>query len=117
MRLTVENIAQACHEVNRSYCNSIGDDSQPSWEDAPEWQRDSAVNGVKFHLANPTATPENSHECWLQQKTDEGWKYGPVKDAIKKEHPCFTEYSNLPIEQRSKDYLFRAVVHTLASFE
>ena len=43
-------------------------------------------------------------------KADEGWKYGPVKDADKKEHPCFLPYHNLPLEQRMKDYLFGAIV-------
>lgn len=29
--MTVEDIARVCHEVNRAYCRSIGDDSQVSW--------------------------------------------------------------------------------------
>lgn len=43
-----------------------------------------------------------------------GWKYGPVKDPERKEHPCFVPYDGLPPEQRAKDYLFRAVVHQLS---
>lgn len=106
-------IARVAHEINRAYCASLGDTSQPSWEDAPEWQKASALAGVEMHLANPDATPENSHESWLAQKTAEGWKYGPVKDAQKKEHPCFMPYAELPPEQKAKDFLFRAVVHEL----
>ena len=106
-------IARVAHEINRAYCASLGDDSQPSWDNAPDWQKASALAGVDMHLANPDATPENSHESWLAQKTAEGWKYGPVKDAEKKEHPCFLPYSELPPEQKAKDYLFRAVVHEL----
>ena len=106
-------IARVAHEINRAYCASLGDTSQPSWDDAPEWQKGSALAGVDMHLANPNATPENSHESWLAQKTAEGWKYGPVKDAQKKEHPCFLPYAELPPEQKAKDYLFRAVVHAL----
>lgn len=108
-----EVIARVAHEVNRAYCQSIGDNSQPSWEDAPDWQKTSAINGVKFHLENPDATPENSHENWLAEKTAAGWKYGEVKDPGAKTHPCFRPYAELPQEQRSKDYLFRAVVHAL----
>lgn len=107
----LESIARMAHEVNRGYCQSIGDNSQPAWHDAPVWQRDSAINGVKFHLTNE-ATPEESHASWLKQKHDEGWKHGPVKDVDKKEHPCFCLYSELPQEQRAKDYLFRAVVNS-----
>ena len=108
-----EVIAQVAHEVNRAYCQSIGDNSQPSWEDAPDWQKQSALNGVEYHLANPDATPENSHENWLEAKRVDGWRYGPIKDPEAKTHPCYVPYSELPQEQRSKDYLFRAVVHAL----
>ena len=106
-------IARVAHEINRAYCASLGDDSQPSWDNAPDWQKASALAGVDMHLASPDATPENSHESWLAQKTAEGWKYGPVKDAEKKEHPCFLPYAELPPEQKAKDYLFRAVVHVM----
>ncbi len=106
-----EKIARICHEVNRGYCRSIGDDSQPSWEEAPEWQKESVVNGVNFHLENET-TPEQSHENWMAEKVAAGWVYGPIKDPEKKEHPCMVAYQELPAEQRTKDYLFKAVVDT-----
>jgi hypothetical protein len=108
--MKVEEIARVAHEVNRGYCDSLGDASQPKWEDAPEWQRQSAMVGVEMHLANPDATPEQSHESWLKEKEANGWKYGPVKDSVKKEHPCFRP----PQEQKAKDYIFRAVVRALA---
>lgn len=109
----VEAIARIAHEVNRAYCKAIGDDSQVSWFDAPKWQKDSAVIGVNFHLANPDATPADSHKRWLQTKIKEGWCWGPEKDAETKEHPCIMEYEDLPTEQRVKDYLFKAVVGCL----
>lgn len=110
----MEKIAKVAHEVNRAYCLSIGDKSQPEWGSAPKWQKESAVNGVKFHIMNPEATPANSHENWLTEKVAAGWKYGPDKDPLKKEHPCMKPYDDLPQEQRTKDYLFIAVVHALA---
>lgn len=106
-------LARAAHEINRAYCASLGDTTQAAWADAPEWQKASALAGVDMHTANPDATPEQSHESWLAQKTAEGWAYGEVKDAEKKLHPCFLPYAELPPEQRAKDYLFRAVVQTL----
>lgn len=105
------HIAQLAHEVNRAYCASLGDTSQPAWADAPAWQRDSAAAGVDMHIANPDATPEQSHESWLAQKKADGWAWGEVKDAEKKLHPCFLPYAELPPEQKAKDYLFRGVVH------
>lgn len=112
-RASTESIARVAHEVNRAYCEAFGDKTQPSWEDAPEWQRSSAINGVEFHKANPDAGPNHSHDSWLAEKRAAGWKFGPVKDPQKKEHPCFVEYDELPVEQKAKDFLFRAVVHAL----
>lgn len=114
--MTTTDIAKVAHEVNKAYCESIGDNSQTDWENAPDWQKSSAVNGVQFHLDNPNATPSASHESWLKQKTEEGWKHGSVKDPEKKEHPCFLPYEQLPTEQKSKDYLFRQIIHSLKPF-
>ena len=114
--LTVLAIASIAHELNKAYCESQGDTSQVDWDKAPDWQKDSAVKGVEFHLTNPDATPENSHESWLKQKQEEGWKYGPVKDVERKEHPCFVPYAELPEAQKAKDYVFRAAVHELAPY-
>jgi len=108
--MNIKQIAKACHEVNKVYCESLGDVSQLSWENAPEWQRQSAINGVNFHLSNPDAQPCDSHNSWLKEKEETGWKYGLVKDADKKEHPCFVPYNELPKEQQLKDALFIAVV-------
>lgn len=108
-------IAEICHEANRAYCQAIGDFSQPSWLLAPEWQRESAINGVKFHLANPDADPRASHENWLEQKRLDGWSYGPKKDPELKQHPCFVDYDSLPVDQKAKDFIFRAIVHAAAS--
>lgn len=111
--LNTLEIARVAHEINRAYCSAIGDNSQPKWEDAPEWQVNSAVNGVVFHLANPDAGPDHSHISWLEEKRKDGWTWGPVKDPVKKEHPCYIEYARLPQDQKVKDYLFRAVIHAL----
>lgn len=108
-----EQIAQVAHEVNRAYCQALGDDSQPLWQDIPEWQHTSAIQGVTFVLENPTVGASAQHEAWLRDKEADGWKYGPTKDADKKEHPCFVPYDKLPVEQRAKDYIFRGVVNAL----
>lgn len=115
MGITIEAIAKVCHEANRAYCAGLGDESQVPWESAPEWQRSSAINGVKFHLDNPDAPASASHDSWLAEKRATGWKYGPVKDAEKKEHPCFVAFEQLPPEQQAKDHLFSGIVKKLAS--
>lgn len=107
-------IARVCHEVNRAYCQALDDHSQPSWDDAPGWQRQSAVAGVQFHLDNPNATPAASHESWLKQKQEDGWVYGAEKNEEQRTHPCIMPFEGLSTEQQAKDYLFRAVVHALS---
>lgn len=109
----IEACARAAHEANRAYCIAIGDVSQPSWDDAPDWQKSSAINGVKGVIAGNG--PEQSHESWLKEKADAGWKYGPVKDPDKKEHPCFVPYAALPPEQRRKDDVYVAVVRAMVA--
>ncbi len=102
-------IAEVTHEVNKAYCESLGDNSQVAWKEAPEWQKESAVLGVKLHLGNLEAGPEASHQSWRAQKERDGWKFGGIKDADKKEHPCMVPFEQLPRDQQAKDFIFRAV--------
>lgn len=112
--MKTEQIAVVCHEANRAYCAQIGDDTQKPWDESPEWQKKSAVAGVEFCQANPIAPASANHDCWLDLKKKDGWKYGPVKDAEKKEHPCCVPYNKLPIDQQKKDSLFKAIVAALS---
>lgn len=115
-KLSTDEIARICHEANRAYCASLGDLSQPAWDDAPKWQRDSAVTGVKLHLRDPDAGPDASHRSWMAAKLAAGWVYGAVKapDAVPPTHHCLVPFEELPVEQQAKDFIFRAVVHAAA---
>lgn len=96
--LTMTEIAKLCHEVNRAYCASIGDMSQVPWEQTPDWQKENTCKGVRFHMGNETM-PEQSHQSCMAQKVIEGWVYGPLE----------VPYDRLPPEQRSKNYIFKAI--------
>lgn len=111
--MTDLQIARVCHEVNRAYCEFLGDRSQAEWSNAPQWQKDSAVAGVSAIRSNPATTPEQSHEGWMAQKVADGWVYGDTKDADHKTHPCMVPYDQLPLAQRAKDHIFGAVVRAL----
>ena len=108
--MNINEIARICHNVNRAYCQSIGDHSQPVWHEASEWQKQSAVNGVNYHLSNENTKPEDSHNNWLKEKLESGWVYGVEKNADLKTHPCIVPYDQLPAEQKSKDFIFKAIV-------
>lgn len=107
----LENIARLCHEVNAAYCRSLGDDSQVGWDDAPDWQRSSAMSGVEFHLENPDASASASHDSWLAEKVNSGWVWGETKNAETKTHPCLVAFEDLPVDQQAKDHIFRAIIH------
>lgn len=112
-KVMIEATAKVAHEANRAWCECNGDRSQPKWEDAPEWQRESAINGVKFHIENPDASDSASHDNWMAEKVADGWVYGEEKspDATPPTHHCIVPFDELPKEQQIKDAIFRAIVH------
>lgn len=109
----LEVVASVCHEANKALCEAYGDISQVPWVDAPAWQQQSAVEGVRFFLTHPDAKPEDQHNQWMEYKLADGWKYGPVKDAEKKEHPCMVPFNELPPVDQYKDKLFQAICKAL----
>ncbi|MFB0490224.1 hypothetical protein ABIE45_002810 [Methylobacterium sp. OAE515] len=109
--------AWVCHEVNRAICATFGHDVQPDWIEAPDWQRDSAMKGVEFALANPDAPPSAQHEAWMADKLAQGWRYGETKDADARTHPCLVPYDALPADQRVKDHTFHAVVTAMRTLQ
>ncbi len=113
MMLSTAEIAMIAHETNKSYCKTLGDFSQLSWEYCPQWQRNSAMNGVIAIERKVVTKPEQSHENWLSEKDKDGWVWGAEKDPDKKLHPCMVPFDELPAEQRMKDHLFFSIVTTL----
>lgn len=110
----IAGIARVAHEANRAWCEANGDSSQASWDNVPDWQRQSALNGVEFHLANPDAGDSASHDNWMAEKVADGWVYGQVKDPEAKTHHCIVPFDQLPKVQQIKDALFRSIVHAIA---
>ncbi len=103
--------AMAAHEANRAWCFAHNDLSQLHWENAPPWQKESAIKGVMGVLEGNG--PEEAHHSWLKEKEATGWKYGPEKDPEKKEHPCMVPYDELPPDQTAKDDIFVATVRAV----
>jgi hypothetical protein len=91
----------------------LGDNSLLPWEDAPEWQKESSRDGVRFQFAQFAAGIEPSasatHDEWLKQRKAAGWKHGKAKNHEAKEHPSLVAYADLPLEEKLKDYLFAAI--------
>ncbi len=49
------------------------------------------------------AMAKNVHEVWAQNRINEGWTYGPVRDDARKEHPCLVPYEELPETEKEYD--------------
>jgi len=113
MKLTVGQIAKLCHQINKAYCETIGDNSQLDWDLCPKWQKDSAINGVEHVLANPNCEYEDSHNNWFVEKINDGWIYGKEKNEQRKIHPCMVDFNELPLQQQLKDIFF---INTIKTF-
>lgn len=113
-KLMAIDIARIVHEANRALCVTLGDTSQVPFDEAPVWQKESCLDGIWNIQEGKITSPQGSHESWLEHKRKDGWKYGAVKDAEKKEHPCFVPFDELPPEQQYKDKLFFAIVTALS---
>lgn len=109
----IAKIARVCHEANRAWCQCLGDESQPPWNEAQDWQTVSSKEGVKFILSHPDAGISAQHEKWMADKLRDGWVYGPEKDPDKKTHPCIISFIELPTEQQMKDRIFHGIVHAM----
>ena len=109
----INDIAIVCHEANKMWCEANDDFSQKHWNEAEQWQRDSAMAGVNFRIENPDASEDAQHNAWMKDKEDDGWVYGEEKNAEKKTHPCLVPFEELPKFQQKKDALFCAIVDAL----
>ena len=109
----VEVIAKMCHQANKAWCEIHDDNSQKDWYEAEQWQRDSAIKGVEYRLANPSSGKDAQHNAWMADKVNDGWVFGEVKDAEKKTHPCIVPFEQLPLFQQKKDALFCAIVDSV----
>jgi hypothetical protein len=114
--MTIEQVARVCHEANRALCVATGDFSQYPWDEAPEWQRTSTFHSIRFHLDEPDAPASASHDAWMREKLEAGWRHGEVKDPDAKTHPSLVPFEQLPPAEQAKDHLFKAVVRSLAPF-
>jgi hypothetical protein len=106
-------VAMVCHQANKAWCEANGDHSQPNWEDAPEWQKESAINGLKYRVENPGSGHDAMHNNWMKEKVADGWVYGSVKNPDTKIHPCIVPFEELPLFQQQKDVLFSSIVDAL----
>ena len=59
---------------------------------------------------------KNTHENWAVARKKEGWRYGPERKDVYKEHPCLVPYEDLPESEKEHDRkVVRELLKTLYS--
>lgn len=105
----IHQLAEFAYVINKAYCESIGDFSQPEWSEVDFDSQFIYLLNVTRNLKKEM-TPEEAHNVWMKVRKSEGWVYGPIKDLAAKTHPCMVPWNEVPQEQKIKDFLFLAVL-------
>jgi hypothetical protein len=112
--VTLEQVAAACHEINRAYSEALGE-RKPRWETLTDEQRDGVKDGVLYVLANPAAGPQDAHVHWCRWMLEHA-KVAVAPNQTHLVHPNLVEWEQLPAAQRAKDELFVAAARGLGKF-
>lgn len=105
----LERIARTAHEVNRAYCQELGEDAHPEWSLIAGDEREQVRVAVRCVLDGTYVSLEDQHEAWKERRLAAGWTWGPIKDVADKKSPALVSWERLPEEQRAKCAIFRAV--------
>jgi len=54
---------------------------------------------------------KNTHDVWAEGRISDGWTWGPVRDDVKKQHPCLVPYEEL--SEQEKGYDRRTSIETI----
>ena len=112
--MTITQIAEVVHNMQRTFCASIGE-TLPTWSEAGNMQQ-TTIQGVIDLIDFPSAAGGFSHEQWMLNKIAQGYTYGPVRDHEKKTHPSLVPFEQLPHNEQVKDHLFVETVRSLKKF-
>ena len=109
-----EAIARVCYETLRAIDEAAGIEPVVAWNQASRSARDTYIGGVHAALANRHLSAQDLHAVWMDDKLKAGWTYGPRADAEQKTHPALLPFDEMPPHQRTKDFVFVALVTALS---
>lgn len=110
-------IAEVCHNAVRAWIQHHGDPTYPTWLLSPGYMKQANIQSVRFIIDNPDSTLQEIHDNWCTNKAKHGWKYGEVKNSVRKTHPCLVPYEDLPLKEKAKNSLFKGIVLSLSALE
>lgn len=111
--MSIQNIAKVAYQANKAYCETLGDTTHKDWRELRVVDELAYVERVKFIVDHPEASLEDLHNLWLASKLAEGWVYSPIKDIVKKTHPCVLSFTDLSSTGQTGHMLFKTIVFAL----
>ena len=111
--MNIEKIAEVIYEATRKEAEWSRRRIVPEkWEDRDEAFKRQFVNVIERYLKmGKLPSPEEAHNSWMKRYLEMGWKYGEVRDPIKKTHPDLVPFYELPKDERDKDAIFLSQVY------
>lgn len=109
-REQAEAVARTVLRVVNTYKRAIGVAETPVPDEGSASERlNGVIDGVFHAWDNPTETPEQNHQQWIDSMTSRGWILGAL-DETNKTHPALVPYAELPPAYLLNDALFINVV-------
>lgn len=80
------------------------------WEDRGQAFREQFIRVLKKYFEEELPTPEEAHDSWMDAYIKMGWKYGAMRDPVRRTHPDMVPFDDLPKDERDKDAIFLSFV-------
>ena len=111
-KMNIEFIAKTIYEATRLEAKWSGRSIVPEkWEKRDEKFKQQFIEVIERYLSlKRLPTPKQAHNSWTKAYYKMGWRYGKVRDPIKKTHPDLVPFEELPKDERDKDAIFLAFV-------
>lgn len=110
----IDALSRESHRAISDFRVSIGEDALPPWAPSTAEEIGQKRSGIEAALSG--VTPEQQWREWSAMRREQGWKYGPVRDPVKKEHPSLVDdYSMLSPAERQKDEVYGEAIRAAAA--
>lgn len=114
--MTYEEIAKVAYQTYREYLkNTNSTTNLLDWDECPDWEKKSAIIGVRTYINNPEDSIEKNHERWMKERLTNNGVYYTERDKISFD---YLPREPIPFLQLSKklqvkDFIFQNVVYAL----
>lgn len=115
----IEKVAHVAYELNRTLRRIEGQKDLGAWKDKSALEKEpliQVVTSMARHNRFPMhGNPREQHDNWVYSKLSNGWKYGPVEDAVAKTHPNMRPWDALSPMEQLKDVIFGETIAFLGN--